>query len=67
MASSNMAASGIIVPSATYLGDLEAFVCPASTLKQAGYVTQQLTDQQLDAKKRCIDCGIRRNKVLAFA
>ncbi|KAK4102473.1 hypothetical protein N658DRAFT_469021 [Parathielavia hyrcaniae] len=38
---------------------LNDLVASEETLKQAGYVIQELTEEELDRKKRCITCGVR--------
>ncbi|KAK1749695.1 hypothetical protein QBC47DRAFT_395496 [Echria macrotheca] len=48
-----------IAPSPAYLDVLDSLVPSIAALKKAGHITAQLTDQQLDEKKRCVKCNAR--------
>jgi hypothetical protein len=50
----------MIVPSSAYIDRLHNLVPSAEAQKQAGYIKEKLTDQQLEQKKRCLRCGVRR-------
>ncbi|KAK4232796.1 hypothetical protein C8A03DRAFT_19987 [Achaetomium macrosporum] len=41
---------------------LNSLVASAEALRQAGYVVQPLTDEELEQKKRCLRCGVRISK-----
>jgi RNA exonuclease 1 len=41
------------------LQQLNSLVASAKALKQAGYVVETLTNDELDQKKRCLTCGVR--------
>jgi hypothetical protein len=42
------------------LQQLNSLVASAEALRQAGYVVKTLTDDELEQKKRCLTCGVRR-------
>ncbi|KAL2018518.1 hypothetical protein VTK56DRAFT_730 [Thermocarpiscus australiensis] len=48
-----------ISPSSEYLKELQSLVPSAEALKRAGYVLKELTDLELEQKKRCLTCGVR--------
>ena len=47
----------IIAKSEAYLLQLQLFIEPKDKLRQHGFVTQPLTDEELILKRRCLGCG----------
>jgi len=48
-----------INPSQGYFERLSCLVSSPATLAAAGYVMKELTDEELEARKRCLTCGGR--------
>jgi hypothetical protein len=54
----NQSASGLTIEySLEYLRALRNFVCSIDALQENGYVLQELSEMELDGKKRCKGCG----------
>jgi hypothetical protein len=49
--------SVLIMLTSTYMAELRALLHPAEELKSVGYVLENLTREELDAKKRCSACN----------
>jgi len=59
-------ATSMIIPSLAYINQLQSLVPSAQAQTAAGYVTEELTDRQLEQKKRCLRCGVRRKPIAFF-
>lgn len=60
----NFAATTVIAPTLVYLDRLRSLVPSTEAQKKTGYVTERLTQQELQQKKRCIRCRARRMSTL---
>ncbi len=49
-----------IAPDPETLHHLNSLVASAEALRQAGYVVKRLTESELELKKRCLTCNVRR-------
>lgn len=46
-----------IAPSEAYMLQLHSLIEPKDKLRQHGFVTKPLTDEELLLKRRCLGCG----------